>query len=81
VLSTPRRTLLDTTFQVKMLIMAIAIVATVALGMLLRRIAPEPATTGRMTSIVASVAGAATLLLWLGATIAGRGRWIANVIG
>jgi hypothetical protein len=81
VLSTPRRTLLDTTFQVKMVIMAVAIVATVALGMLLRRIAPEPATTGRMTSIVASVAGAATLLLWLGATIAGRGRWIANVIG
>ena len=41
----------------------------------------EPASAGRMTGVVASVAGAATLLLWLGATIAGRGRWIANVIG
>jgi hypothetical protein len=80
VLGTPRRTLLDPTFQVKMLIMLVAIVATVALAAMLRR-APEPASTGRLTSIVAGVAGAATLLLWLGATIAGRGRWIANVIG
>src|SRR5262245_15794080 len=81
VLSTPRRTLLDPTFHVKMLIMAVAIVATIALGVMLRRIAPEPASAGRMTGIFASIAGAATLLLWLGATIAGRGRWIANVIG
>jgi hypothetical protein len=48
---------------------------------MLRRLAPERVSTGRMTGILASVAGAATLLLWLGATIAGRGRWIANVIG
>jgi hypothetical protein len=81
VLATPRRTLLDPTFHVKMMIMVVAIVATIALAAMLRRLAPEPATTGRMTGIVASVAGAATLLLWLGATIAGRGRWIANVIG
>ncbi len=70
----------------KMLIMAVAIVATVALAAMLRRtapehVAPEPASAGRMTGILASVAGAATLLLWLSATIAGRGRWIANVIG
>jgi hypothetical protein len=81
VLGTPRRTLLDPTFQVKMLIMAVAIVATIALATMLRRLAPERVSTGRMTGILASVAGAATLLLWLGATIAGRGRWIANVIG
>ncbi len=86
VLGTPRRTLLDPTFHVKMLIMAVAIVATVALAAMLRRtapehVAPEPASAGRMTGILASAAGAATLLLWLGATIAGRGRWIANVIG
>jgi hypothetical protein len=86
VLGTPRRTLLDPTFQVKMLIMLVAIVATVALVTMLRRqapesVAPEPTSAGRMTSILAGVTGAATLLLWLGATIAGRGRWIANVIG
>jgi hypothetical protein len=61
--------------------MAVAIVATIALATMLRRLAPERVSTGRMTGILASVAGAATLLLWLGATIAGRGRWIANVIG
>jgi hypothetical protein len=81
VLATPRRTLLDPTFQVKMAIMVVAIAATIALGVMLRRLAPEPASTGRMAGILASIAGAATLLLWLGATIAGRGRWIANVIG
>ena len=81
VLSTPRRTLLDPTFQVKMLIMAVAIVATVALAAMLRRVTPEPAAAGRVTGILAGIVGAATLLLWLGATIAGRGRWIANVIG
>src|SRR5262249_6948554 len=86
VLGTPRRTLLDPTFQVKMLIMVVAIVATMVLAARLRRVVPEPAsagrmTGGRMTGLLASVAGAATLLLWLGATIAGRGRWIANVIG
>jgi heme A synthase len=86
VLGTPRRTLLDPTFQAKMLIMAVAIVATVALAAMLRRtapehVAPEPASARRMPGVAASVVGAATLLLWLGATIAGRGRWIANVIG
>jgi hypothetical protein len=81
VLGTPRRTLLDPTFQVKMLIMVVAIAVTVALAAMLRRGVSEPGSAGRMTGILASVAGAATLLLWLGATIAGRGRWIANVIG
>jgi hypothetical protein len=80
VLGTPRRTLLDPTFQVKMLIMLVAIVATLALSAMLRRVAPERVAAG-VAGIFASVAGAATLLLWLGATIAGRGRWIANVIG
>src|SRR5215831_14972455 len=78
VLGTPRRTLLDPTFQVKMLIMVVAIVTTIALAAMLRRVVLEPPSAKRMTSIVASVAGAATLLLWLGTTIAGRGRWIAN---
>jgi uncharacterized membrane protein len=75
ILSTPRRTLLDKTFQVKMLIMAVAIVATLALAAMLRRASPDGA--GR----VAATLAAATLLLWLSVTLAGRGRWIANFIG
>jgi len=75
ILSTPRRTLLDKTFQVKMLIMAAAIAATLVLAAMLRRAAPDGA--GR----VAGTLAAATLLLWLSVTLAGRGRWIANFIG
>ena len=77
ILGTPRRTLLDKTFQVKMLIVAVALVATLALAAMLRRAAPDGASAGR----VAGALAAATLLLWLSATFAGRGRWIANVIG
>ena len=77
ILSTPRRTLLDKTFQVKMLIMAVAIVATVALAAMLRRTTPDGVSAGRIAGTLA----AATLLLWLSATLAGRGRWIANFIG
>jgi len=77
ILATPRRTLLDKTFQVKMLIMAVAIVATVALAAMLRRTTPDGVTAGRVGGALA----AATLLLWLSVTFAGRGRWIANFIG
>jgi hypothetical protein len=28
-----------------------------------------------------SLASAATLVLWLGVTLAGRGRWMLNLIG
>ena len=73
ILSTPRRTLLDKTFQVKMLIMAIAIAATLVLAAMLRRASPA----GRIAGTLA----AATLLLWLSVTLAGRGRWIGNFIG
>jgi hypothetical protein len=77
ILSTPRRTLLDKTFQVKMLIMAVAIVATLTLAAMLRRAAPDGVSAGR----VAGTLAAATLLLWLSVTFAGRGRWIANLLG
>jgi len=75
ILSTPRRTLLDKTFQVKMLIMAVAIAATIALAAMLRRASPDG--SGRIAGTLA----AATLLLWLSVTLAGRGRWIGNFIG
>jgi len=77
ILGTPRRTLLDKTFQVKMLILAAAIAATVALALMLRRATPDGASAGRMAGTLA----AATLLLWLSVTLAGRGRWIGNFIG
>ena len=77
ILATPRRTLLDKTFQVKMLIMAVAIVATVALAAMLRRTTSDGASAGRIGGTLA----ATTLLLWLSVTFAGRGRWIANFIG
>ena len=48
ILATPRRTLLDKTFQVKMLIMAAAIAATLVLVAMLRRAAPDAASAGRM---------------------------------
>jgi len=77
ILATPRRTLLDATFQVKMLMMAVAIAATLALAAALRRVAPDGVSAGRMAGAMA----AAALLLWLGVTLAGRGRWIANLVG
>ena len=60
-----------------MLIMAAAIAATLVLAAMLRRAAPDGASAGRLAGTLA----AATLLLWLSATLAGRGRWIANFIG
>ena len=77
ILGTPRRTLLDKTFQVKMLMMAVAIAATIALAVALRRMAPGGISAGRAAGVMA----ATTLLLWLGVTLAGRGRWIANLLG
>ena len=73
IIAAPRRTLLDRTFQVKMLIMVLAIGATLALVATLRR---EPWDRSRATSVVA----VASLLLWIGATVAGRGRWIGNLL-
>src|SRR5258708_2386230 len=69
-----RRTLTDVTFQVKMAVMGFAIAATVALLLALR---PErEALRGdRGGSRLASLLGALTLLLWVGVTLAGRGRW------
>src|SRR5215813_4307782 len=43
ILSNPRRTILDKTFQVKMLIMVVAIAATLTLAAMLRRVAPDVA--------------------------------------
>ncbi len=73
---TPRRALGDLAFQVKMWTMGAALVATVGLLVVL---APSRAVkqdeTGRhaLASLVATLA----LVLWVGVTLAGRGRWFA----
>jgi hypothetical protein len=72
----PRRVLTDITFQVKMAVMGLAIAATIALLLALR--------PGREASAgdagghrLASLLGTLTLVLWVGVTLAGRGRWLA----
>ena len=78
-LSAPRRTLLDPSFQVKMAMMGIAIVATIAFGIALRRHG-EAWDDIHSRHRIASVFAAATLVLWIGVTLAGRGRWIAGIL-
>ena len=93
ILYAPRRLLSDVTFQVKMAVMGVAMVATLALQLLLR---PGRATSdaalatgassatgvGAVTTAhwgrhaLANVLATLTLMLWVGVTLAGRGRWI-----
>jgi len=79
VIATPRRTLLDPTFQVKMLMTAVAIAATLWFAAALRR-RGETWDHDNFGRRMAGVLAAATLLLWVGVTLAGRGRWIANLL-
>jgi hypothetical protein len=75
ILSAPRRLLTDVTFQVKMVVMGLAIVATLALQLALRPgWAATDANPGRRA--LANVLATLTLVLWVGVTLAGRGRWI-----
>jgi hypothetical protein len=66
----------DSAFVAKLYMMAIATVATVALPFLLRR-----SGDGKDAGAVARLVGAAALVLWFGATLAGRGRWVAGMLG
>jgi hypothetical protein len=73
------RSLRDPTLQVKLWLMVPAIATTLVLAVALRGEAlwqKNPSVRGMM-----SLAAAATLVLWLGVTFAGRGRWIVNLIG
>ena len=69
----PRRVLTDITFQVKMWMMGLAIAATLALLLALRpgRAALQGDPGGHK---LASLLGTLTLVLWVGVTLAGRGR-------
>ncbi len=75
----PRRTpLLDPTFQVKMLLMIVAMGMTVILQVALRR--DQASADGRVTGGILGIAAAAALVLWIAVTLAGRGRWIASLM-
>jgi len=71
------RSFRDSAFVAKLWMMAAATVATLALPLLLR-VNPSGGKEGRG---LAGIVGAAALALWLGATLAGRGRWIAGWLG
>jgi hypothetical protein len=78
ILYAPRRLLTDPTFQVKMVIMGLAMAATVVLQLILR-----PAGTsqgGRVADKFAGVLATVTLVLWVGVTFAGRGRWLTLML-
>lgn len=67
----------DGVFVAKLSMMAAATVATVALPIMLRR----NDCGGKDAGVPAQLVGIAALVLWLGATLAGRGRWIASALG
>jgi uncharacterized protein DUF6644 len=76
---TPRRALLDLAFQAKMWTMVAAVAVTVALLFALRPerdAAADAAHPHRLASLLASL----TLVLWVGVTLAGRGRWFAAMM-
>jgi uncharacterized membrane protein len=73
------RSLRDPALQVKLWLMVPAIATTLVLAIAMRGDAlwqKNPRARAMM-----SLATAATLVLWLGVTFAGRGRWIVNLIG
>jgi hypothetical protein len=77
VLFAPRRLLTDPTFQVKMVVMGLAIVATVALQQVFR---PGGETGQGHRGPLAGVLATLTLVLWVGVTFAGRGRWLTLLL-
>jgi len=79
ILYAPRRVLTDVTFQVKMVVMGLAIAATVALLLALRP-GKEALPGDPGGHRLASLLGTLTLVLWVGVTLAGRGRWLALML-
>jgi hypothetical protein len=79
ILYSPRRQLVDVTFQVKMVVMGVAIAATLALLLAMRpRRDALPDGPGRHR--LATLLGTLALVLWVGVTFAGRGRWITLLL-
>jgi uncharacterized membrane protein len=67
------RLLNDPAFQTKIVLMLVAIVATIVAAALLR---PGDDAAGR-TRMTASVVATLGLVLWFGVTLASRGRWMS----
>jgi hypothetical protein len=72
----------DGAFLAKLYLMGAAAIATLALPLVLRwnggaRVGGDEKDARFMAGFVATAA----LVLWLGATLAGRGRWIAGLLG
>jgi hypothetical protein len=78
ILYAPRRLLTDPTFQVKMVVMGIAVAATVALQLVLSGREGSRGHPGRPQ--LAGMLATLTLALWVGVTLAGRGRWLTLMI-
>jgi hypothetical protein len=79
VMGLSRRQLYDATFEVKMQLMAVAILATLGFEGALRW---KGAVWERARGVhwIAGLLAAATLILWISVTLAGRGRWIAGFL-
>jgi hypothetical protein len=71
------RSFRDGAFVAKLYMMGAATIATAALPIMLRR----NECGGKDAGVPARLVGIAALVLWLGATLAGRGRWIAGMLG
>ena len=78
-LYSPRRVLIDVTFQVKMAVMGLAIAATIALLLALRP-GREAGAHDAGGLKLAGLLGTLTLALWVGVTLAGRGRWLTLLL-
>lgn len=68
----------DGAFVAKLYLMGAAAVATLALPLVLRWNGGAGEKDARF---MAGFVATAALVLWLGATLAGRGRWIAGILG
>jgi hypothetical protein len=78
IMASPRRTLLDPSFGVKMWLMGVALAATLGFQIAIRYSHKRWDRVG--ASWTAGFAGAAILMLWVAVTVASRGRWIGNAI-
>jgi hypothetical protein len=67
----------DSIFVAKLWMMAGATVATAALPLVLR----ANTSGGKEGNVLANLVGGAALVLWLGAALAGRGRWMGGWLG
>jgi hypothetical protein len=77
-MGTPRRTLLDPTFTVKLQLIGAALAATLVFQIALRY--RHKRWDERGAGWTAAVVGAAILMLWVAVTVASRGRWIGNAV-